>query len=201
MLTIGLTGGIGCGKTTVTQLFKKLGAPIVDADEIAHELVQPERPALKKIIEVFGRCFLQQDGYLNRKKLRQHVFDERSKKEKLEKILHPLILSEMLIQLDAVNFAYGIMSIPLLFETNYQKKVGRVLVIDCAEETQIKRVIKRDHTEQATIKKIVHQQCSREYRLNNADDVIKNNSSIENLTVQVSALHRSYLEISTRNTP
>lgn len=196
MLIIGLTGGIGSGKSTVTRLFVKKGAPIIDADDIAHEIVQRGQPALDSIADEFGDHFLKTNGELDRDKLRLHIYNHPTDKKRLENLLHPLIFREMQRQLSTVNFPYGILSVPLLFETGFQRHVQRVVVIDCPEEVQIERVKIRDNLPINDIKKIMSTQCSRSFRLEHADDVINNDCSQDKLATQVQKLHEKYLNIS-----
>ena len=196
MLTIGLTGGIGCGKTTITQLFEKRNVPVVDADVISHAIVQPGQPALLILKKSFGEQILLPNGSLNRNYLRELVFNDPHKKETLENILHPIIYTTMYQALQQADYPYGILSIPLLLETQHQDKVDRVLVIDCPEEVQIERVKKRDQLNDAMIASIMRSQCSRSIRLNNADDILVNNESLESLNAKVQKLHEFYLKMS-----
>ncbi len=196
MLVIGLTGGIGSGKSTVTDLFTQKGAPIIDADDIAHDIVQRGQPALDRIIDELGTQFLTTDGQLDRGELRSHIYNHPADKKRLESILHPLIFHEMQRQLSTVNFPYGILSVPLLFETNFQLHVQRIVVVDCPEQVQIKRVKLRDNLPIEDIKKIMSNQCSRAYRISHADDVINNDCSQDKLAAQVQSLHDKYLNIS-----
>ncbi|MEW4983218.1 MAG: dephospho-CoA kinase [Cycloclasticus sp.] len=196
MLTIGLTGGIGCGKTTITQLFEKRNVPVVDADVISHAIVQPGQPALLILKKSFGEQILLPNGSLNRNYLRELVFNDPHKKETLENILHPIIYTTMYQALEKIDYPYGILSIPLLLETQHQDKVDRVLVIDCPEAVQIERVKKRDKLNDAMIASIMHSQCSRSIRLSNADDILVNNESLESLDAKVQKLHNFYLKMS-----
>lgn len=199
MLTIGLTGGIGCGKTATTILFQQKGVPVIDADQIAHQIVQPKQAALSIIIDQFGSHFLSSSGSLNRAKLRQYIFENPDEKKKLENILHPIIFNTMHEQLARQKSPYGILSVPLLFETRYQDQVDRVLVIDCSEHTQRLRVKNRDNINESDIDKIINSQCSREYRLENANDIIDNSDSLNHLKKEINKLHSLYIKISTGN--
>jgi dephospho-CoA kinase len=198
VLIIGLTGGIGCGKTTVSHLFEKRGVPVVDADVISHAIVQPGQPALTLLENSFGHDVLLADGSLNRTYLRELVFNDSSKKETLEGILHPIIYRTMNQDLERYNTPYGILSIPLLFETNYQQNVDRTLVVDCTVETQKARVLARDELDNSLINSIIKSQCSRSFRLAHADDILTNEGSLETLEQDIQNLHTFYLEISTR---
>lgn len=196
MMIIGLTGGIGCGKTTVTELFQKRNVPVVDADEIAHAVVQPNEPALASIADAFGQKIITQNGHLDRDQLREIVFTNPAKKKELEDILHPVIFKTMYQQLKQYDAPYGIASIPLLFEGNNPHDFARVLVIDCPESVQVERVKARDQLSDKIINSIMSSQCSRAYRLAHADDTITNNGSLSSLESQVEILHRSYLKMS-----
>lgn len=196
MLIIGLTGGIGCGKTTVTQLFQKRQVPVVDADEIAHAVVQPKQPALAEVANAFGQHIIKADGSLDRDRLRNIVFNDPDKKKRLEDILHPIIFSTLYQQLAQFDAPYGIASIPLLFESNKPHQFNRVVVIDCPEYTQIERVKSRDQLSNDIIAAIMKSQCPRTYRLEHADDIIHNNEGLDSLDAQVQKLHDDYLKMS-----
>jgi dephospho-CoA kinase len=196
MFKIGLTGGIGCGKTTVSRLFTELNVPVVDADDIAHQLVEPGQPALLEISKAFGDNVLNFDSSLNRRHLRELVFSDPNQKKKLEAILHPLIFAAMQEKIDQLDSSYCVISIPLLFETHRSHFVNRILVIDCPVEVQIERIKLRDNLTVARIRSIIDSQVSREYRLKHADDVIDNSDSGNGLAEQVKKLHNLYLSIS-----
>ena len=198
MLKIGLTGGIGSGKTTVTRLFADFNIPIIDADIIAHQLVEPGQPALARIQSTFGQQVINPDGSLNRSELRNIVFADANLKQKLEAILHPLILRKIQAEAEALNAPYCIISIPLLFETGMDRWVDRILVIDCPVETQISRVKHRDGLSEETIRTIIASQASRELRNTQADDLIDNSQSNSQLAEQVKTLHNLYLLLSAR---
>ncbi len=199
MLKIGLTGGIGCGKTTVTRIFEGLKIPVIDADEIAHQLVAVGQPALNKIEHEFGKDLLNPDGSLNRKNLRELVFSDPKKKQKLETILHPLVYESIeteLNQLNQLNKPYCIICIPLLFETNMTGFVDRILVVDCAVETQIERVRNRDNMTIERIHSIIDSQVSRASRKAQANDLIDNSETDDRLAEEVKKLHNLYLSLS-----
>jgi dephospho-CoA kinase len=196
MLKIGLTGGIGCGKTTVARLFAELGSPVIDADQIAHELVAKGQPALKQIDQQFDAGILNPDGSLNRSRLREIVFSDPAQKQKLESILHPLVYQSIQAELERLNAPYCIIAIPLLFETNMTHFVDRVLVVDCPVETQIARVRKRDQLSLERIRSIIDSQVSRDVRKAHADDLIDNSESDYRLAEQVKKLHNLYLSLS-----
>lgn len=196
MLKVGLTGGIGCGKSTVAQIFSSLNVPMLDADQIAHNLVEKGQAALTQIHQAFGSDILNSAGSLNRKKLRAVIFSDLKQKQKLEAILHPLIYATLQAELKQLNVPYCIISIPLLFETGMAHVVDRVLVIDCPVETQIERVKNRDKLNPEIIHAIIDSQVSRAYRTSNADDLINNSSADYELTEKVKKLHDFYLRLS-----
>jgi len=195
MLKIGLTGGIGCGKTTVARLFAELGSPVIDADQIAHELVTKGQPALEQIERQFGAGTLNPDGSLNRSRLREIVFSDPAQKQKLESILHPLVYQSIQAELERLDAPYCIIAIPLLFETHMAHFVDRVLVVDCPVKTQIARVRKRDQLTLERIQSIIDSQVSRAFRKSHADDLIDNSESDYGLAEQVKKLHNLYLSL------
>ncbi len=196
MLKVGLTGGIGCGKSTVTRIFADLNVPVLDADEIAHRLVEKGQPALTQIQQEFGPAILNPDGSLNRKALRDRVFSDPKQKQKLESILHPLIYQTLQTELEQLTAPYCIISIPLLFETGMTHFVDRILVVDCPVETQIERVKVRDSLPIERIQSIIDSQVSRAFRKTKADDIIDNSDTDYRLAEQVKKLHNLYLSIS-----
>lgn len=196
MLKVGLTGGIGCGKSTVAQYFAALAVPIIDADHIAHQLVETGQPALKTIQQTFGNKVINPDGSLNRAELRECIFFDPEKKHRLEAIMHPLIYDTITVAIEKLSAPYCIICIPLLFETNHSDFVDRILVIDCPIETQIKRVRQRDQLAIKVIQAIIDSQVSRAFRTAHADDVIDNSDAEDRLAEQVKKLHNSYLSLS-----
>jgi len=196
MLKVGLTGGIGCGKSTVAKIFADLNIPVIDADQIAHRLVEKGQPALARIQQEFGASILSPDGLLNRRHLREIVFSDLTQKQKLESILHPLIYKTIQAELEQLVAPYCIVSIPLLFETDMTRLVDRILVIDCPVETQIERVKTRDNLTVERIQSIVDNQVSRAYRIAKADDLIDNSTTDYRLAEQVKKLHNLYLSLS-----
>ena len=195
-LFIGLTGGIGSGKTTVTNIFSELGVPIIDADAISHEVVEKGQPALKTIAEVFGSDVIDENGQLRRDKLRQIVFDDSQARKKLESIIHPLVYGEIKRQISQVSFPYCILSSPLLLESRSQYKVDRVAIIDVPESIQIERAGQRDNLPAADIQKIIDSQLNRNSRIKQADDVLVNDKDLCSLRNKVELLHKKYLELS-----
>ncbi|HEY8219993.1 MAG TPA: dephospho-CoA kinase [Methylobacter sp.] len=196
MLKVGLTGGIGCGKSTVARVFADLNVPVLDADQVAHRLVEKGQPALDQIQKAFGTAILNSDGSLNRKNLRELVFSDIKQKQKLESILHPLIYKTLKSELEQLNAPYCIISIPLLFETAMTHFVDRILVIDCPVETQIERVKSRDNLAVERIQSIIDNQVSRTFRKAKADDLIDNSTTDYRLAEQVKKLHNLYLSLS-----
>ncbi len=195
VLRIGLTGGIGSGKSTACEIFSELKVPVIDADVIAVKAVKPGMPALQSIIDEFGVKIITKDGYLNRKKLRDRIFKNESDRRKLESILHPVIYKEIERQTKSINSAYCIISIPLLLETGTSDIIDRILVIDIPKELQLSRASARDNASLKNIETIIHSQISRDDRLAAADDIINNEGDIENLRKQIYDLHEFYKSI------
>ena len=196
MLRVGLTGGIGSGKSTACKIFIELGVPVIDSDAIARDLVQPGTQTIKQITVLFGDEVLQQDGHLNRGLIRELVFNDKGKREQLESLLHPLIRQQMQQRIETLNTPYVILAIPLLLEKHWQHQLDRVLVVDCSEEQQLDRAGKRDGGSPQIIARIIASQISRAERLAAADDVLDNSGSDEALRKQIEALHQRYLCIS-----
>lgn len=190
---VGLTGGIGSGKTAVSDCFAKLGVDIIDADICARQVVIPGSPALTKIADYFGADVLLPNGELNRALLRKKVFSNDNDKHWLDNLLHPQIRQHMLAQIASASSPYCILTVPLLLENNMQSMVNRVLVIDVPPELQIERVKKRDDSDQSVIEAIMNAQIDRKTRLSLADDIIDNQSDLDTLHNQVATLHQNYL--------
>ena len=193
MLKIGLTGGIACGKTTVTLLFQEHNVPIIDADVIAHDLVTVGQPALNSIRELFGDCVIKTDGSLNRVVLRELVFNNPAERNKLEDLLHPLIYKTIENQVQQLNGPYCIICVPLLFETQWTSLVDRVLVVDCPVEVQINRLLNRENMSLNTIYNIINSQVSRDFRIEHADDLLNNTNTQDLLAEDVKKLHNLYV--------
>ena len=197
MLKIGLTGGIASGKSTVCNIFSQLGVAVIDADEIARELVEIGKPCYLDIINTFGTAFLSKNQQLDRAKLRQLIFSDHLAKLELETILHPSIRRELLELSNKVESVYCILAIPLLIETNMDTAVDRILVIDITEKNQLERLCKRDHLAPTLANNMIHQQSTRSQRLAMADDVITNNTGVQKLENSIKLLHETYLKIAT----
>lgn len=194
-LVVGLTGGIGSGKSAVTAEFERLGVPVVDADIVAREVVLPGTDGLREVVEAFGEDVLGADGMIDRAELRRRVFEDETKRERLESILHPKIRDRISQQLDAVTAPYCILCVPLLVERQGYETVDRVLVIDCNEETQIERVMSRDNLTRPQVEAIMRSQATREQRLAIADDVIDNSRGLDALRAPIAALHAKFTDI------
>jgi len=202
MYTVGLTGGIGSGKSTVADCFAALGVPVIDTDVIARRLTLPGSAALDEIRKAFGETVIQADGTLDRAALRHRVFADAAARHQLETILHPRIRQSVEQTLATLEAPYALIVIPLLVETgSYRDVLNRVLVVDCPEELQIARVMARSGLTQDEVKAILAAQTGRAERLAVADDVIMNTASPEALRSQVATLHRRYLAFSTTPSP
>jgi dephospho-CoA kinase len=196
---IGLTGGIGSGKSTAARMFGELGAAIIDTDEIAHELTAAGGGAMPAIRERFGSDFLTQSGALDRARMRLLVFGDEDSKKILESILHPLIRAETVTRIAASRRPYVVAVVPLLLETGaYRELTDRVLVVDCPEAEQVHRVMQRSGIAEGDVRAIMAAQLPRAERLARADDVLENIGSIANLRRQVARLHAKYLELASQ---
>lgn len=204
MLLIALTGGIGSGKTTVSDIFKSKNIPVIDTDIIARQIVEKDKPAYNEIIKLYGKEILNDDKTINRQTLRDIIFSSEKKRLQLENILHPVIWHEVNQQLKIIKEkstipAYCIIVVPLLFE-NLEKIINitfdRILVIDVEEEVQISRAKKRDGCNDITVKNIMDNQVSRQVRVDAADDVILNSKDINALKIEVENLNNKYIELS-----
>lgn len=194
---VGLTGGIGCGKTTIAGLFAEKGVPVIDADQISRQLVEPGQPALAAIVHHFGADLLE-DGRLNRSKLRKEIFTRPNEKEWLENLLHPLIYREMQQQTELLSTPYCLWVVPLLLETGHRDFVDRLLVVDCPVELQRQRIQSRDGLDEAGIDLVLAAQVSRQQRLEAADDILENVGPIADLQPHVVDLHRFYSDMGMR---
>ena len=194
-MIVGLTGGIGSGKSEVSRRFENLGIDVIDADVIARDVVSIGKPALNKIAEHFGQQILNTDRTLNRGKLRELIFNNQSEKKWLEDLLHPLVRTEIISQLNKSKSAYQILSSPLLLETSQQDIVDRILVVDADESLQISRAMQRDANNPDQIKKIMSTQMDRSKRRAKADDIISNHGDLDELDTQVKQLHSFYVNL------
>jgi len=194
--TVGLTGGIGSGKSAVARLFADRGATVIDSDAIAHELTAPGGAAIDPIRRAFGPDMIDSDGALRRDRMRRLAFSDKEARERLEGILHPLIRDESARQLEQASGAYAICIVPLLVEHGVDRnRYQRVLVVDCAEEQQIARVVHRSGLTESEVRAILDVQATREQRLARADDIIDNNGALDALVSQVARLHAKYLTL------
>jgi dephospho-CoA kinase len=194
LLRIGLTGGIGSGKTAASDHFARLGAEVIDTDLLSRELVEPGQPALKEIVDSFGAQVLTGDGHLDRARLGELVFGRPEARQQLEAILHPRIREAMLLRAEQSQAPYVVFVIPLLFETGQQALVDRVLLIDVPEDLQRARVAERDQLDDARITRIMSAQTDRETRRSNADDIVCNDGDIASLHAEIEKLHRKYMD-------
>ncbi len=195
ILRIGLTGGIASGKSAVADEFASLGIPVIDADVISRELVEPGQPALARIVDLFGAEVLDRSGRLDRRRLRELVFSDPAQRKRLEDILHPAVRVELARRSQASTGPYQILVIPLLVENGLDYLVDRILVVDTPEATQLERLQARDGVDETHARRMLAAQTSRSARLAAADDTISNTGSLADLRRQVAALHEKYLEM------
>ena len=195
IFTIGLTGGIGCGKSTVADLFAARGASVIDTDLIAHELTAPHGAAMPALLAEFGEDFATPDGALDRTRMRNLVFSDPTARGRLEAILHPKIRDATAAAAAIASGPYVMFVVPLLIESgSWSERVSRVLVIDCPEELQVQRVMARSNLPEAQVKAIMAAQATREQRLAAADDVVLNDDGLDLLAPQVERLHAFYMD-------
>ena len=194
MFVVGLTGGIGSGKSAVSHQFEALGIRVVDADIVAREVVEPGEPALKQIAKRFGQNILLENGALDRAKLREIVFKTPKQRDWLEQLLHPLIRESIMDQLESADSSYAILSSPLLLETDQHLLVNHVLVVDVPVEIQIARTMARDTNTEEQVRAIIAAQMDRNERRSRADELIDNSGDENNLKAIVEALHNKLLK-------
>jgi dephospho-CoA kinase len=194
-LVIGVTGGIGSGKSTICTEFSRFGIPVIDTDQVAREVVVPGSPGLAAVVAAFGAEVLAEDGVLDRAVLRRIVFADPARRAELEAILHPRIRSRVQTLISEITTPYCLLGIPLLVERGNSQRTDRVLVVDCPEEAQIARVIARDKLTEQEVAAIMRSQATRQERLERADDVIMNDSDLAAIQAQVKALHQRYLAL------
>ena len=199
MFVVGLTGGIGSGKTAASDYLASLGVVVVDADQVSRQVVEPGKPALKEIRKRFGDEVLREDGTLNRPALREIVFADRQARADLERITHPAIGQEIRRQLKAARSPYTVLVSPLLLETDQYSLVDRVLLIDVPEALQRTRTAQRDGVPESQVEAIMQAQMSREHRREKANDIVVNDDSLEALQRQLDTLHHKYLELASRH--
>ncbi len=196
MLVVGLTGGIAAGKSTATAFFQERGVPVIDADEVARDVVAPGTPGLAAVVAAFGSQILQADGTLDRRRLREVVFADPAERRRLEAILHPLIQAEIRARLQQVRGPYCILAVPLLIESAALRAlVHRVLVIDVPVEVQVARLMQRDGMSAEQCQAMLAAQASRARRLEAADDVVDNATDVTALQRQLDSVHARYLEL------
>lgn len=195
-MIVGLTGGIGSGKSAAANFFQNEGITVIDADDLSREVIEQDTPGFEKIVDCFGSAIIDSDGSINRAFLRQEVFDDEKKKKLLESIIHPLVRDLMIQKIAASQSPYSIIMVPLIFETNSMNNYNRILVIDCDPIVQLERAMLRDKNSKIQIQKIIDSQCSREERISIANDIIPNNDSLENLKIRSIAMHKFYLGLS-----
>jgi dephospho-CoA kinase len=194
VFSIGLTGGIGSGKTTIANMFEDLGASIIDTDLIAHQLTQTGGSAIPIIADYFGAEFINAEGAMDRPKMRELAFSDIAAKKQLESILHPLIRQQCEVEAKAASGTYPIFVVPLLIESgNWRARVTRILVVDCDQETQITRVMQRNRFERTQVLRILSAQVNREERLAHADDIINSMADLSQVRSEVEILHKKYL--------
>ena len=190
---VGLTGGIGSGKSAAADAFGKLGATVVDTDAIAHELTGPGGAAVPEVLRQFGKAFVDASGAMDRKRMRDLVFSDAEEKQRLEGLLHPMIRAESARRIATAPGPYAVHVVPLLVESpGYRERVDRVLVVDCPEALQISRVRQRSGLPEAQVRRIIATQIQREKRLAAADDVIDNSGTLAALQQRVQELHEKY---------
>jgi len=198
MFSIGLTGGIASGKTTISDLFAKMGVPVVDTDVISRNLLEPGELAFDQVCAHFGQGIVSADGKIDRVRLREIIFNNHDEKSWLETMLHPLIYQR---SHDAIitkaGADYVLVVVPLLFETNFQSLVDRILVVDCPSAQQIERLVKRDRIKESLARKMLSQQLENAERVARAHDIIDNRADDTDLESQVAVLHKRYLELAT----
>ncbi len=201
MFIVGLTGGIGSGKSAASALFEKWGIHVVDADIVAREVVELGTPALKAIASHFGQSILTQEGTLNRAELRRIIFSNEREKSWLEDLLHPIIRQSTKEQLESAQSPYAILVSPLLIETNQKELVDRILLIDVPEELQIERTVKRDNNNEEQVKSIIASQAKRATKQKAAHDIIVNDQDLRYLKQEVAQLNKKYKRLAASKLP
>ena len=192
-MIIGLTGGIGSGKSAAADFFQKEGVEVIDADNLSKEVVKKNTTGYRKVLNYFGKEICDSDGEIDRSELRKQIFNNAEKRTVLEKITHPLVRDRIKEIITTSESPYSIIEVPLIFETNSMYAYDRILVIDCDQNLQLQRASTRDGSSKKSIQKIIDSQCSRLDRLSIANDVISNDDSLENLKIKSLAMHNFYL--------
>ena len=194
-MIIGLTGGIGSGKSVVANIFNTIGINTIDADSLAKNALNVDSLGYREFINTFGEEYIGPDRKINNSKLRQQIFINNDLKTSLEEIIHPIVRNNIAKLISSSNSPYHIVEVPLIYETNSSKNYDRVLVVDCDEDLQIKRATKRDSSNENEIRNIMQNQATRSQRLSIADDIIDNSQSIESLQNAVTEMHNFYLNL------
>ncbi len=194
-LCVGLTGGIASGKSTVGSLFEQLGVPVIDADQVARDVVAPGSAGLQAVAQHFGATFITENGEMDRRRMREHVFAAPEQRKVLEGLLHPLIKQQLRAWREALTAPYGILMVPILREGGFDSLVDRILVVDVPRETQHARLIARDDIDATLADNMLNAQADRASRLAMADDVIDNSGTPDALPSQVEQLHQKFLSL------
>lgn len=195
-MIVGLTGGIGTGKSTVCGIFKHLGVPIINADDIAHEIVDTDKSIFQAIVQKFGKEFLNDEHKIDRRKLREQIFTIPADRLWLEKLVHPIVEKQIVEHAKSFTYPYCIAEIPLLLEANMQAIVDRILTLDCPADMQLQRALQRNIHTEAEIKAIIAVQISRQKRLAASDDIVENTGDMPALIKRIEQLHQLYLSLS-----
>ena len=194
-MIIGLTGGIGSGKSSAANFFSALNVLVLEADELAKEAITKGTDGFIQVVDCFGESILNESGEIDRDLMRERIFSDHAMKSKLESIIHPLVGNKILEKIAESIALYTVVEVPLIFETNSMKNYDRILVIDCYQSLQLERSTRRDKNSQELIQKIIDSQCTREERLSIANDVIANNGSLEELKHKIKETHYFYSEL------
>jgi dephospho-CoA kinase len=192
MKLIGLTGGVACGKTTVSSQFEALGVPVIDADLLAREVVEPGERGHRQVVEHFGKSILDESGAIDRRQLRQIVFSDQTERKWLESVVHPLVKERIQKRLAGIDAEYAVIVVPLLVESDMLDWFDRILVIDTEPQTQLNRLTARDAIDSALAERMMAAQTDRQKRLSCGDDILYNNSDLNHVALEVSRLHRRY---------
>ena len=194
-MIIGLTGGIGSGKSSAANFFSAHNVLVLEADELAKEAITKGTDGFMQVVDCFGESILNESGEIDRDLMRERIFSDHTMKSKLESIIHPLVGNKILEKISESIALYTVVEVPLIFETNSMNNYDRILVIDCYKSLQLERSTRRDKNSQELIQKIIDSQCTREERLSIANDVIANNGSLEELKHKIKETHYFYTEL------